>query len=229
MNVMIRTIRSLCLVAAIGHAHQSEAALSWSVSPDKVIPDNSPDLGTSSDIYIAPGDSQLAGMMNPSVASVVSIQFTITGGWDGDYTLVLCHADGTTSQSLTLLNLLGGGANASSGFNNVTLAVGNADINSAPSASGSAITGTWAPESGVNFNTFQNGSPAGDWMLYVTDNQSGDTGTLASWSLSLDVMPMDAVPEPVNVALVIFGGMAGILALARARWAKRPPDLRIKA
>jgi hypothetical protein len=40
---------------------------------------------------------------------------------------------------------------------------------------------------------------------------------LSGWSLNLDV-----VPEPVNVALGIFGGMMGILAFARSRRAKRP-------
>jgi hypothetical protein len=216
---MKRIIRNLCVAATVlCGACQSEGSLSWSTSPNATIPDNIPNAGAVSDIYIAPGDSQLSGIVNPSVASVASVQFTITGGWDGDFKLVLSHADGTTSQSVTLLNTLLGGAAANSGFNNVTLAAGNTDINSAASSSSTAaISGAWAPQGGVNFSSFQNISPTGDWILYVTDNASGEQGVLSGWSLNLDV-----VPEPVNVALGIFGGMMGILAFARSRRAKRP-------
>jgi len=214
---MKRIIRNLCVAATVlCGACQSEGSLSWSASPGATIPDNSPDAGAASDIYIAPGDSQLSGIVNPSVASVASIQFNITGGWDGDFTVVLSHTDGTTSQSLTLLKMLSGGAAANSGFNNVTLATGNTDINSAASSSSTAaISGAWAPQGGVNFSSFQNISPRGDWLLYVTDNAAGDHGVLSGWSLNLDV-----VPEPVNVALGIFGGMMAILAFARSKWAK---------
>jgi hypothetical protein len=216
---MKKIIVKLCTAAAaICGAQQSEASLlTWSASPNATIPDNSPSLGAASDIYIASGDSQLSGIVNPYVAQLMSVQFTITGGWDGDYKIVLSHTDGTTAQSVTLLNMLLSGAAANSGFNNVTLAVGNTDINSAGSSSSTtAITGTWAPQGGVNFNSFQNISPTGDWLLYVTDNQSGDQGTFASWSLNLDV-----VPEPVNVALGVFGVLLGGSALVRYQAAKR--------
>jgi hypothetical protein len=220
MNAMITTIRGLCLVAVIGCASQGEAALTWNATAPNVnlpIPDNNPNAGAASDIYIAQGDSQLSGMVNPCVASITSVQFTITGGWDGDYIIVLSHTDGTAAQSVPLLNTLLGGAAANSGFDNVTLAAGNPDINSAGSySSTAAISGAWAPQGGVNFSSFQNVTPTGDWLLYVTDNAAGDQGILSGWSLNLDV-----VPEPVTVALAIFGGMTGILAFARSWRAKR--------
>ena len=194
-------------------ACQSEGSLSWSTSPNAAIPDNSPNVGAASDIYIAPGDSQLSGIVNPSVASVASVQFTITGGWDGDYTVVLSHTDGTTSQSLTLLKMLSGGAAANSGFTSVTFTpASGSDTAVASTSSPSPITGTYY---GINFSSFQNISPRGDWLLYVTDNAAGDHGVLSGWSLNLDV-----VPEPVNVALGIFGGMMAILAFARSKWTK---------
>jgi hypothetical protein len=220
MKAMITIIRGLCVAALIVCASQSEAGLTWNAAAPNVnipIPDNNPNAGAVSDIYIAQGDPQLSGIVSPRVASVVSVQFTIPGGWDGDYIIVLSHTDGTTAQSVTLLNMLLGGAAANSGFDNVTLAVGNADINSAGSySSTAAISGTYSPQGGVNFSSFQNVSPTGDWLLYVTDNAAGDQGILSGWSLNLDV-----VPEPVTEALVIFGGLAGVLALARSRRAKR--------
>lgn len=200
----------------MGCAAQGEAGLTWNAAAPGVnlpIPDNSPDAGAVSDIYIAPGDAQLSGIANPSVAAVVSVQFTIAGGWAGDFTVVLSHTDGTASQSVTLLDGLLDGAAANSGFDHVTLAAGNADINSAGSdSSTAAIAGAYSPQGGVNFSSFQNVSPAGDWLLYVTDHAAGEQGVLTGWSLTLDM-----VPEPVNAALMIFGGLAGILALARFR------------
>jgi hypothetical protein len=208
-----QTAATFCVAATVVCcAYQGEASIEWdSTANNLTIPDNMPNAGAASDIYIQSSDSKLSGFVNPSVASVASVVFTISVGWDGDYTLILKHTDGTTSQSVTLLNMIGGGANASSGFTTVTLAVGNTDINSAPSSSGSAITGTWAPQGGVNFTGFQNIAPTGDWILYATDNHAGDQGKLASWALNLNV-----VPEPVNTALEIFGGAMGVLTLARS-------------
>jgi hypothetical protein len=208
-------IVKLCLAAAVaGCALQSEAGLTWSASPNAAIPDNSPNAGAAADIYIAPGDSQLSGMVNPTVSQVASVRFTIAGGWDGDYRVVLSHTGGTTSQSVVLLNVLLSGAAANGGFNNVILTTLNspADISTGASASSTAaIRGTYSPQGGVNFDAFQNISPTGDWLLYVTDNAAGDRGTLASWSLTLDV-----VPEPTGRALMIFGAM--LAALAAVRW-----------
>ena len=208
------------MAAVFGCASQGVAALTWTAAAPNVnlpIPDNSPNAGAASDIYIAPGDAQLSGIANPCVASVLGVQFTIIGGWDGDYTVVLLHTDGAASQTVTLLNRLLGGAAANSGFDHVTLAAGQPDINSAASASSTAaISGAWSPQGGVNFGSFQNVSPGGDWLLYLTDNAGGDQGILTGWSLTLDV-----VPEPVNAALMVFGGLAGILALARHRRSAR--------
>src|SRR5260221_5263669 len=87
-----KTAATFCVAAAVACAAcQSHAALvTESTSTPVAIPDNSPDAGAASGIYIAPTDSQLSGIVNPSVASM-SLTFTITGGWDGDYTLVLKH------------------------------------------------------------------------------------------------------------------------------------------
>jgi hypothetical protein len=71
-----------------------------------------------------------------------------------------------------------------------------------------------------------NGAVAdGPWTLYFADLSSGGgTSTLNSWSLNIE-----AVPEPVNVALGIFGVLLGGLALARYHAAKRRSVLQPQA
>ena len=154
------------------------------------------------------------------MGSINSISFTISGGWDGDYTIVLSHTDGTASQSVTLLSSLLGGAAANSGFNVTISSTGSGSINGAGTAynvSTAAITGTYGTsDSGINFSSFSGASAGGDWLLYVTDNHSGDQGMLTGWSLS-----MDAVPEPINVALGVFGALALIISLARSQKVKQ--------
>ena len=121
------------------------------------------------------------------MASVASIQFTITGGWDGDYKIVLSHTGRHDLAIATLLNMLLGGAAANSGFDNVTMgSASGSDTAVASPSSTSPIGGTYY---GINFSSFQNISPAGDWLLYVTDNAAGDQGVLSGWSLNLDVVP----------------------------------------
>jgi hypothetical protein len=186
----------------------------WNAASGQIIPDNNPSSGAASDIYISSGDSQLTGIVNPLVASVDNVTFTIAGGWAGDYTVVLKYTDGVNSLSSTLFSSLQGGAAANGGFTGVVLTTGTGSaITSAGSTSSTAaITGTF---SGVDFSAFQGLAPMGDWILYVTDNQGGDQGILTGWSLSLNV-----VPEPVNVALAVFGGLTGVVAWARHR--KKP-------
>ena len=65
--------------------------------------------------------------------------------------------------------------------------------------SGSYLTGSYnAAGSLANFN----GSPAdGNWTLYFADlANGGGTSLVEGWSLNIT-----AVPEPANLALIIFG------------------------
>ena len=183
------------------------ALITGSNSGTFAIPDNTPNVGAASGIYI--DSSQVSGIANPYVASL-SLTFTIVGGWAGDYTLVLKHvsADGLTSQSSTLFSSLLGGAAASSGFSSVTLSSATGADTAIPNTSSTAaLTGTMY---GVNFSPFQNVAPTGDWILYATDNAGGGNGLLGGWSLNLEV-----VPEPTNLALGVFGGALGLAALRK--------------
>jgi hypothetical protein len=50
--------------------------------------------------------------------------------------------------------------------------------------------------------------------LFLADMSSGETSTVTSWRLELE-----AVPEPVTWALIVFGGVAGTV--GAGRWARR--------
>ena len=49
--------------------------------------------------------------------------------------------------------------------------------------------------------------------MFIADMSAGDQSTLVSWSLSIE-----AVPEPINIALGIFAGAAlGVFVIKRLR------------
>ena len=61
--------------------------------------------------------------------------------------------------------------------------------------------------------TFGGVNPNGAWTLFFADvSAGGGTSTLNSWSLEIT-----ALPEPVNVALGIFGGVFLVVILARSQ------------
>jgi len=54
----------------------------------------------------------------------------------------------------------------------------------------------------------------GNWTLFFANPTGADAATLNSWTLGLGDAP-GLVPEPVNVALAIFGGAFGLVAIGR--------------
>lgn len=133
--------------------------------------------------------------------------FTITGGYNGDLTAYLNH----NGVLVPLLNRVGTGSGgepqysfgfSTSGFDDITLddqaANGSILEVSTPTPSQSYL-----PDSGTlgNFS----GNPNGNWTIFFADLSGGDptSSTLGGWSLEVT-----AVPEPVNVALALFAGLA---------------------
>ena len=207
---------------AISGVLNADASLSWSANPNTDIPDGQPDSGLLSAISIDSGDLQLSGIVDPWVSSVVSISFEITGGWNGDYIIQLKHVlPDLTTDTLTILNRVGMTGGQPLGYMNagydVTIETGGSgDIADQGSySSSSQITGTYG---GVDFSSLAGytKSPVGTWALYITDNSSGDVGTLVGWSLTLDV-----VPEPTTWAAIIFGtlfaGVQGVRLLRKKK------------
>ncbi|MGD0259182.1 MAG: hypothetical protein ABSD29_05080 [Verrucomicrobiota bacterium] len=97
--------------------------------------------------------------------------------------------------------------------------------------SGGQLTGTWRPDgqttdprlASSSPNSFSNPgtvtfaalnglNPNGTWTLFIADLSAGSQSQLDSWSLNIS-----AVPEPVNVALGIFGGVFLVVILATSR------------
>src|SRR5439155_240043 len=58
----------------------------------------------------------------------------------------------------------------------------------------------------IGFNSYTNMNPNGSWTLFFADMSAGEQSQLVSWELDIS-----AVPEPVNVALAIFGGLAATI------------------
>ncbi len=144
--------------------------------------------------------SDLAGQ----TIDALTVSLNIAGGYDGNLYSYLVAPNGTT------VPLLNPTANSGSGMN-ITLQDGASPI----TASSDLSSGTYAA-SGTLANI--NGSAAnGQWTLFFADEVTGGgTSTLNSWSLGIT-----AVPEPVNLALGVFGGVIGLVALARSKSVKR--------
>ena len=146
----------------------------------------------------------------------VSVTLNISGGNNGDLYAYLSF-NGT---SVTLLNrpgvttgnLLG---YTDSGFNNVTLSGGNS-VNVDSYGGGIPLNTSFNPSAGSTaLQAFNGMSANGNWTLFFADLSGGDwsnTSQLTGWSLEIT-----AVPEPVNVALAVFGTVAVLIGVVR-RW-----------
>lgn len=162
--------------------------------------------GTSLGLAIADGNpngvysSIAVSGANWSLSSL-SVTLNISGGFNGDLYGYLSY-NGTL---VTLLNRVGtGGGNtfgfSTSGLNNVTLADGSASNIHDVSVPGSAISYS---ADGGSLASFNGSNPNGTWTLFFADmSGGGGTSTINGWSLDVT-----AVPEPVNIALGVLGGV----------------------
>jgi hypothetical protein len=173
----------------------------------------------------------------PSISDV-SVSLNISGGYNGDLYAYLSYG----GVLVPLLNRVGVGSThaGSSAFGygdaglNITLTSSGNDIHwyrdSVNPGGGQLTTGTWRPDgraigpqatpssfdssSGrLNFDSYTSMNPNGTWTLFIGDLSSGAQSQLVSWSLDLTAV----VPEPVNVALGIFGGVFLVVILVRSR------------
>jgi subtilisin-like proprotein convertase family protein len=185
-------------IYSLGNVNGSGTAL------NTVIPDGNPS-GVSSAITVSTPDSLLTD---------VTVTLNITGGNNGDLYAYLSY-NGTL---VTLLNRVGTGSGgpiqsafgfSTSGFNNITLADGSAsNIHNVQNP----VSGTSYTPDGGSLASFNGMNPNGTWTLFFADLSAGGTSTLQGWSLDIT-----AVPEPVNVALAIFGGLLLAWQMVRRR------------
>jgi hypothetical protein len=184
-------------------------------------------------------DTRTLSGINDFAITDVSVKLNISGGFNGDLYGYLSHG-GVLVPLLNRVGVTATGGGSSFGYSdagfNVTLSDSGAyDIHfygsHSPSFSSGQLTGTWQADgrnispssspatfdsaSRVGFNSYANLNPNGSWTLFFADMSAGDQSQLVSWELDVT-----AVPEPVNVALVIFGGLTAVISFVvrRIKW-----------
>ena len=158
-----------------------------------------------------------------TVITDVSVTFDISGGYNGDLYAYLSHGDGFA----VLLNRAGRTSTSEYGYSTTGFAItltgsATADIHHYQSLGATyngtgQLLGTWGADGrdvvpALAYDTtartatladFTGKDPnGGDWILYFRDASPGGISTLNSWSVQVT-----AVPEPVNVALGVLGGV----------------------
>lgn len=155
----------------------------------------------------------------------VKVGLNITGGYNGDLFGYLVHSSGYavlldrvgrgTTGDLSSYGYTTGGMNvylhdsASLNIHSVMNPASGAEY----VADGRNVIPFAGPDSAFNpppsstapLASFNDLNPNGAWTLFFSDVSAGGVSTLHSWSLEIT-----AVPEPVTVALGIFGGLFGI-------------------
>ncbi|MEI7534751.1 MAG: proprotein convertase P-domain-containing protein [Verrucomicrobiae bacterium] len=190
------TSDSINYTATAGNVSGSGTALST------VIPDNN-ESGVAYGLNFA-----ATGLtINPGS---VQVTLNISGGYNGDLTVYLSHGAGIAY--LMQMNQ----AVSGSGLNNVvfnTTAGG-----SVPTGGSGALTGSYLPASG-SLTAFNDANPNGAWTLFFADRSPSDLSTLNGFSVSFGttITPVPPVPEPVNVALGVFGGLLVVGGFVRNR------------
>jgi hypothetical protein len=157
--------------------------------------------------------------------SSLTVTLDINGGNNGDLYAYLSY-DGML---VTILNRPGvTGSNPfgdpGSGYNVTLVDIAGVNLNTFAGTAGSPTTGTFnvnntSGNGSLAFGSAYNGlAPNGTWTLFVENEVSGgESSSLVSWTLGIN-----AVPEPTNVALGVFG-VCAIAGRLRAGWKRSRP------
>lgn len=176
-----------------------------------------------------------------TVDIVVSDTRTIIGGfsvslntfshsWMGDLDATLTHVD--TATTTFLFNrpgrtTSGAGCSADFGGDYTFADSAPAGILNPGCPSGALAPGSYRASQDIGAtdeqliliaDVFNGQSAAGTWRLSLTDSNSGDTGSLGSWTLNLDLQDTQGggIPEPATYAISALG-LVAIAALRRKR------------
>jgi len=146
--------------------------------------------------------------------STLTVTLNISGGMNNGLYGYLIAPNGTL---VTLMNQPGVGVDgfgASGAGMNITLlssTAGGGYSSIQNVTSGSTLSGSYLAYG--DYSTLNGINPNGSWTLYFSDTiAGGGDANLSGWSLDIT-----AVPEPVNVALAVFGGVTGLMSLFRWR------------
>jgi subtilisin-like proprotein convertase family protein len=159
--------------------------------------------------------------------NALTVSIAANHSWIGDLTYVLTHG----STTVTLMSKPGtasatGGGSAANVFDARPISFSDlAGLPAAETIGAGCGNGEWVGIGPACSNTaylshqalsaFAGMDMFGDWTLYITDNGTGDTGSLARWSLS-NADATGEVPEPGMLALLGLA-MSGMFAARRRK------------
>ena len=212
---MILTI--MCLLAATWA--RATLTVSQTFSPGVTIPAGNP-------VGVAAAGNFTAASAGDHVLGI-TVGLNISGGYNGSLYAYLVAPNGTL---VTLMNQPGVSVDwfgAESSGMNITLSdTGGTSIQNVTGGYGTLLTGTYQADQ--TLGTFNNSLANGTWGIYFASQESGGgDAVLNSFTLNIRV-----IPEPANVALVIF--LAVLLGWTGFRRAVRcgaatPPSQRVPA
>ena len=136
----------------------------------------------------------------------LTVDLSVSGGYNGNLYAYLVAPNGTLVMLLnqpgaTISNPFGYGG---SGLNVTLSDTAAGSIQTTPETPGSVFSGTF--QAAGTLGAVSGSAADGTWTLYFADVAAGGgQPILNGWSLNIT-----AVPEPANLALIIFGvGMVG--------------------
>ena len=140
-----------------------------------------------------PGGSTVGGL---------TVDLSVSGGYNGNLYAYLVAPNGTlvmllNQPGVSSGNLFGYGG---SGLNITLSDTASGSIQTTPETPGSVFSGTF--QAAGTLGAVSGSATDGTWTLYFADEVAGGSqATLNGWSLGIT-----AVPEPANMAMIIFGG-----------------------
>ncbi len=138
-----------------------------------------------------PDAGSVNSTLNFSVSGTISdanLTFTITHGWDSDVAVSL------TSPAIAIQLLVQNCGGSADNFTNTTIDEDAAAMTCA-GTTGPPFTGSFQSPAAGTMDAFDGSTSGGVWTLTAADDSAIITGTLNSWSLTLDGAP----PLPVEL------------------------------
>ena len=188
----------LTVLLAVGVARGSLYTETFS-DVNTTIPNGNPvGVSFSQTVSDIPGGSTVGGL---------TVDLSVSGGYNGNLYAYLVAPNGTLVMLLnqpgaTISNPFGYGG---SGLNVTLSDTAAGSIQTTPETPGSVFSGTF--QAAGTLGAVSGSAADGTWTLYFADEVAGGgQATLNGWSLGIT-----AVPEPANMAMIIFGvGFIGI-------------------
>ncbi len=149
--------------------------LTYTLTPNIAIPDNSPAVPTNSNLTVS----------DTGTIQDLNVVLNITHTKASDLIVQLTHVGSGVTVDLVYWN---GGSTAN-------IAVTLDDSAAASVTTTSPLTGTLRPDDALA--AFNGQNIQGTWRLMVRDSHAGDTGTLVSWGLVAQVVPVDTDSDGV--------------------------------